>query len=617
MRWKGKIRYRLLRGCSLILMLVIFLGGYSIFFSQAMEEQVSFLGKISAMGMDIERLRMAALQVQQHFSQVAATGQVQGLKEAEEEAERFKGYLADIHRRCDRCHIQVFAPSGEPPDVRGEIEEMERAFSSFYSLGSQMVQAYLREEREVGNRLMEELDRARAKIFNRLDRWTKMARDYYSFAWEGISRSTDRAKQISLWGTLAAILSGIVLSVIIASGIDQPINRLVNVANRIAQGDLTVEDLRINSLEELGSLAQALTLMKNALNEMIGKVMEAALRVTTASTQLSATSEEIAQGAEEQSNRAAQVATASEEMSATIVEVAKNASGAAEAAREASQVAFRGGQIVSRTIESMHGIAHTTRESSQVIATLGERSQEIGKIIRVIDDIADQTNLLALNAAIEAARAGEQGRGFAVVADEVRKLAERTTRATKEIAEMIKAIQDDIGKALTSMEHEVKVVEEGVGFAQEAGKALEKIVEQVEKVTAMIQQIATAAEEQSTAADQISGDIETVANITKETASGAQQIAQASQEISRLAANLQSMVAKFKIREGEGPPAETGKEVEYLLEFPGFTRIRPQGDGSGPNRGVKTRLIRPWQSEATLAKAQQVPDNSQGTAENI
>jgi len=234
--------------------------------------------------------------------------------------------------------------------------------------------------------------------------------------------------------------------------------------------------------------------------------------------------------------------------------VAQNASSASEAAREANNAAIDGKKIVSITIESMNGIADTAKESSEVIAALGNSSQEISRIIKVIEDIADQTNLLALNAAIEAARAGEQGRGFAVVSDEVRKLAERTTKATKEISTMITTIQDETAKALTTMENEVRVVEEGVQHAQEAGSSLEKIAADVENVTGMIQQIATASEEQSTAADQISGDIETVAGITRETVDGAHQINAVSGDVAHLADVLKQTVSVFKVSVREEAP---------------------------------------------------------------
>jgi len=197
---------------------------------------------------------------------------------------------------------------------------------------------------------------------------------------------------------------------------------------------------------------------------------------------------------------------------------------------------------VSQAIDGMNRISASVMESARTIETLGKSSDEIGEIIAVIYDIADQTNLLALNAAIEAARAGEQGRGFAVVADEVRKLAERTTKATKEIASMIKSIQSDTDGAVKSMSAGTEEVEKGVSLVNQAGGSLDQIVEVVASVTDMIQQIATAAEEQSAAAEEISTNVEAVATITKETATGANQSSVATQELTRLASDLQQMV---------------------------------------------------------------------------
>ncbi|MBE7414746.1 MAG: hypothetical protein HS130_05745 [Deltaproteobacteria bacterium] len=201
------------------------------------------------------------------------------------------------------------------------------------------------------------------------------------------------------------------------------------------------------------------------------------------------------------------------------------------------------------------------------MSKLGSRSEEIGNIISVINDIADQTNLLALNAAIEAARAGEQGRGFAVVADEVRKLAEKTMKATKEIGVMITAMQEETGKAISSMEHEVKAVEKGVKLATAAGQSLHEIVEKVGAVTSRMHQVAAAAEQQSTTTDQISGDVATMANVITDTSASAQQIARASEEIAELATGLKSKVEVFhtsnKRRENETAAFTRHKSEEY------------------------------------------------------
>jgi methyl-accepting chemotaxis protein len=214
----------------------------------------------------------------------------------------------------------------------------------------------------------------------------------------------------------------------------------------------------------------------------------------------------------------------------------------------------------------MNKIAEVVKRSASTVQKLGQSSEQIGEIIQVIDDIADQTNLLALNAAIEAARAGEQGRGFAVVADEVRKLAERTTKATKEIAAMIKEIQRDTIGAVSSMEEGTSEVEKGKHLADKAGQSLEQIIEGAGKVADIVSQVAAASEQQSSASEQISKNIEAISSVTQQSAAGVQQIARAAEDLNRLTNNLESLVSKFKIS-GEfisesHPGIEPGKKNE-------------------------------------------------------
>jgi methyl-accepting chemotaxis protein len=386
--------------------------------------------------------------------------------------------------------------------------------------------------------------------------------------------SSDATKSIIIMVACVAIsaLCAIFFMWMTGALVLKPLIRIKDTVEKFANGDLTSRaDVKIHFLgrdmeDEIYSLGQSVDEMARKMSDVIGRISASSAHLASASEELSASATQIATGAEEQDARASHVATASQQMSATVIEVAKNASGASEAAQNANQAAIEGGGIVEKTIESMNGISETARESSEVIGALGSRSQEIGKIIRVIEDIADQTNLLALNAAIEAARAGEQGRGFAVVADEVRKLAERTGKATKEIGEMITAIQEETEKAISTMDKEIQVVEEGVSLAEQAGASLTEISSQVDHVTGVIQQIATASEEQSTAADQISGDIESVASITKDTATGSQQIVVASQEMAKLASNLQGMVSMFKIFEDSAGSLKVDNAV-MIKEF--------------------------------------------------
>jgi methyl-accepting chemotaxis protein len=303
----------------------------------------------------------------------------------------------------------------------------------------------------------------------------------------------------------------------------------------------------IHSNDEIGDMASELDKMAKKLKGIMAELKSTADNVASASNQLSASSEQMSRGTTEQSGRASQIATSSSEMSQTVIDIARNASNIASAATDASKTAQDGGNVVNKSVHEVKAIADTVSETAKMVSSLGERSKQIGEIVSVINDIADQTNLLALNAAIEAARAGEQGRGFAVVADEVRRLAERTAKATSEIGDMIKAIQDEVQKAVTSMNEGTKRVNVGVELSTQAGNALQGIVKSVNNLQTMVQQIASATEEMSTVSETISGDIETIATVSKETSAGSEQIAHASSDLARLASNLQNIVRQFKV----------------------------------------------------------------------
>ena len=337
-----------------------------------------------------------------------------------------------------------------------------------------------------------------------------------------------------------------VLGTIIVRYIRRTLSDLVQRAGAMSQGDLTVTVVQSSS-DELGMLASAFGQMRANLHRMLTDLATISSSVSSASSEISSSTEQMAAGAQEQTSQAGEVASAVEEMTKTIVENSKNAGSTAETARQAKQAAEAGGHVVKETVAGMKRIAGVVNKSAETVKALGNSSDQIGEIIGVIDDIADQTNLLALNAAIEAARAGEQGRGFAVVADEVRKLAERTTKATKEIAGMIKAIQTDTEGAVLSMSEGTKQVNEGIELADKAGASLEEIVGVSQKVTDMVSQIAAASEQQSSASEQISKNVEAISNVTSETAAGVQQVAHAAEDLNRLTENLQQILGRFKL----------------------------------------------------------------------
>jgi len=321
---------------------------------------------------------------------------------------------------------------------------------------------------------------------------------------------------------------------------------LSRIAERIAENDLT-NHIEPKSAKDV--LGNSFKTMSTNLSDMIRMLNANAHQLVSAATEIASASEEMAAGANNQTNQAAQVATAIEEMTAAIMQASKNAGHAREIAENATNTAGEGQAVVGSTITGMIKISESAAQSGQIVNQLAQASDRIGEIITVIDDIADQTNLLALNAAIEAARAGEQGRGFAVVADEVRKLAERTGKATGEITDMIKSIQGESSRAVSSMEEAGKLVEEGKEMADQAGGSLNKINTMNQEVMEMVTQIASASDQQSAAADQISKNMEHISNVTRETASGAEQSAAAAEELSRQAESLQEVVGKFKVLE--------------------------------------------------------------------
>lgn len=356
-------------------------------------------------------------------------------------------------------------------------------------------------------------------------------------------RLDERADESKHNGDFRKIISGVNKTI---DSILTPIKEGVSALEKMAQGDLTV---RINS-DYKGQhqiIKNSINGVADSLGSALSDVSEAVATTASASGEISSSTDELAAGANEQSNQITEIASGIEEMTRTILDNTKNASAAAETAKKAGEKAINGGHVVTESIAGMIKIADAVKTSAEIVLELGKSSDQIGEIIQVIDDIADQTNLLALNAAIEAARAGEQGRGFAVVADEVRKLAERTTKATKEIAGMIKQIQKDTQDAVNSMESGTKEVENGKSLTEKAGISLKEIVDESQRVVDIVSQVAAASEEQSSAAEQISKNIESISSVTQQGAAGTQQIAKAADDLSRLTLNLESLIGQFKI----------------------------------------------------------------------
>jgi len=356
-----------------------------------------------------------------------------------------------------------------------------------------------------------------------------------------------RAHKITLSLVASGLLLGILIAFLIARSITGSLVSMLKMIQKVSAKDLTVADIAVSSSDEIGQAAVALNGMKNTLHEMVKGIACTAENLAKASEDISSGASQAAETARVQADQARQVAVAMLQMSSTVQHVSDHSQRAAESSHNAAQAARQGGTVVEQTLSTMRSIADSSKNVSARIAELGNSSEQIGKIVAVIDDLADQTNLLALNAAIEAARAGEQGRGFAVVADEVRKLAERTTKATQGIGEMVESIQAETRNAVQAIElgsHDVAI---GVEKTSASGTALKEIIQMSEQVGDMISQIATASTEQSSATEQVNTNVAQISSLTQEASAAAEGTAKACAQLSMMALDLQNLVNQFKL----------------------------------------------------------------------
>ena len=378
----------------------------------------------------------------------------------------------------------------------------------------------------------------------------------HGYASESRSDIVDSYQSANLSVTIALVLGLIlvvVLSVVLTRQIRDPLIMLARQAQRIANGDLGqgelqqwIRDSRF-SRDELGQLGSAINRMQGSLSDLVSEIAGSVSQLSSAVEEVSAISSQSASGMAIQENEVSQVATAMNEMQSTINEVARNTTDAMSAAKDASRTSAAGSEVVRSSIASIEEVSVKIEQAGTVVQQLEADSANISVVLDVIRDIAGQTNLLALNAAIEAARAGEQGRGFAVVADEVRSLAQRTQDSTAEISKMIELLQSRAAEAGNAMQLSRHQMQESVGLARDAGTSIETINGAVVRITDMNTLIATATEEQNAVTEELNRSIVNIHNAADENAQGAHQIAQACVELSKLANTLHHMTQRFTL----------------------------------------------------------------------
>ncbi len=349
---------------------------------------------------------------------------------------------------------------------------------------------------------------------------------------------------------LTALASGVILVALgtyLGNHVARRSEKMVGALQALAKGDLTYK-LKISGKDEFAWMCWEYSCAQTSFTAIVNELKSNAAHLASAAEELSTiTAAHSQRGVAKQNAETEQVAAAMTQMSQTVHDVANNAARAATAAQEADDEARKGFDVVKQTVNTIGNLAQEVKRTSSAISKLKEDSVSIGTVLDVIRGIAEQTNLLALNAAIEAARAGEQGRGFAVVADEVRSLASRTQESTQEIQAMIERLQAGAIEAVRAMEEGQAKAESSVEQAAHAGESLESINQVVEQIKTMNTQIAAAAEQQSATAVEINKNVVNISSISTETSQGAQQTAQASDELARLASQLQEMVGKFVV----------------------------------------------------------------------
>jgi len=365
---------------------------------------------------------------------------------------------------------------------------------------------------------------------------------------QNAKRDADSQQAQSMLGiaTVLALLFGVLAAWAITRQITLPLKQTLIAVDRVASGDLT-HNLKVDRRDELGQLQGGMQRMTLSLRELIGGIGDSVTQIASAAEELSAVTEQTSAGVNSQKVETDQVATAMHQMTATVQEVARNAEEASEAAVAADQQAREGDKVVNEAIAQIERLAREVAHSTEAMGELKRESDKIGSVLDVIKSVAQQTNLLALNAAIEAARAGEAGRGFAVVADEVRSLAQRTHKSTEEIEELILGLQNGTQQVASIMDSSRELTASSVDLTRRAGGSLESITQTVSAIQAMNQQIAAAAEQQSATAEEINRSVLNVRDVSEQTSAASEETAASSVELARLGTHLQSLVGKFRV----------------------------------------------------------------------
>lgn len=535
------IRSKLIIGCSLLIIIIIATGVTSL-------NRIDLLGNLTVKmynhPLTVTRASLLAdvgiIKMHRGMKDVALTKDPNSLATAKNKVDH---YEQEVYKQYAVVEERILGKEGKQL-----IAETIQTFRDWKPIRDQVIQHMQAGERDAAATITKEKGARHVTI---LDKKMVALVDYAAVKGEGFYNMAREKSNSAFVLTISMIIIGTVLAIIIVYLLTRlivnPINKLKSNIEYIEQNSDLQQLIDISTNDEIGKTAIAFNAMLEKFQALIQQITSSTTQLATASEQVSSVANESAQNIERQIQETDQVATAINQMTSTVQEVASSATSAANAAQSADNESKGGKSVVMNTMQVIEDLASEVENTSTIIQQVEEDSDNIGNILDVIKGIAEQTNLLALNAAIEAARAGEQGRGFAVVADEVRTLASRTQDSTNEIQEMIEKLQSGSRKAVAAMEKGREKATTGVEQAKEASDALEAITRSVETINEMNTQIASAAEEQSSVAEEINKNIINIRDVSEQTASGSAQTTSTSQQLASLSTQLQSLVAQFKV----------------------------------------------------------------------
>ncbi|SCZ04127.1 methyl-accepting chemotaxis protein [Pseudomonas sp. NFACC37-1] len=458
-----------------------------------------------------------------------------------------------------RYEVRGYTANSNADTERKAIAQLDAAIASLKPLNEHFSSSRQDELRQLENALTQyrsavqafklataDVVQARKEMTDQGATIVALSEQLYQIQLDRRDAESAEARTLQLISTLLALLMGVIAAVIITRQITGPLRETLAVVERIASGDLS-QNVIVTRRDELGVLQQGIARMGVTLRDLISGIRDGVTQIASAAEELSAVTEQTSAGVNSQKVETDQVATAMHEMTATVQEVARNAEEASQAAAAADGEARAGDQVVSEAIAQIERLASEVVRSTDAMTVLQQESDKIGSVMDVIKAVAEQTNLLALNAAIEAARAGEAGRGFAVVADEVRGLAQRTQKSTEEIEGLVAGLQNGTQQVAAVMNNSRSLTDSSVALTRKAGESLGNITRTVSNIQSMNQQIAAAAEQQSAVAEEISRSIINVRDVSEQTAAASEETAASSVELARLGSQLQMMVSHFRV----------------------------------------------------------------------